>query len=108
MRKGHIDIRISLPKDVEQSIHAEVVSGHFVSADEAIAAAWRVFQQQRRVRPRGPEAGEGQAARGHKPIWEVIEEENREIPPEVWDALPDDLSDQHDNYLYGTPRRPTE
>jgi hypothetical protein len=48
-----------------------------------------------------------QAASAHKPIWEVIEEENRSIPPEVWDTLPTDLSEQHDHYIYGTPKRPT-
>jgi hypothetical protein len=49
-----------------------------------------------------------QATPTHKPIWEVIEEENRSIPPEVWDALPADLSEQHDHYIYGTPKRPAQ
>lgn len=40
-----------------------------------------------------------------KPIWEIIEEENRSIPPEVWDDLPTDLAEQHDHYIYGTPKR---
>jgi hypothetical protein len=48
------------------------------------------------------------ASTADKPIWEVIEEENRSIPPEVWDALPADLSEQHDHYLYGTPKHPVE
>ena len=39
---------INLPKDVESSINAEVLSGHFASPDDALAAAWRAFQQQRR------------------------------------------------------------
>lgn len=30
----------------------------------------------------------------------------RALPPEVLDALPDDLAAQHDHYLYGTPKRP--
>ena len=30
----------------------------------------------------------------------------RALPPEVLDALPDDLASQHDHYLYGTPKRP--
>jgi len=38
---------IHLPKDVESSINAEVLSGHFASADDAIAEAWRAFLRQR-------------------------------------------------------------
>ena len=38
---------IHLPKDVETSINAEVLSGHFASVDEAIAEAWRNFQQKK-------------------------------------------------------------
>lgn len=38
---------IHLPKDVESSINAEVLSGHFASADDAIAEAWRSFLRQR-------------------------------------------------------------
>jgi hypothetical protein len=28
------------------------------------------------------------------------------LPPNVLDALPDDLASQHDHYLYGTPKHP--
>jgi Arc/MetJ-type ribon-helix-helix transcriptional regulator len=36
---------IHLPKDVERSIEAAVHNGHFASVDDAVAAAWRVFEQ---------------------------------------------------------------
>ena len=42
---------IHLPKDVERSINAEVMSGHFASADDAIAEAWRSYLQQRTQAP---------------------------------------------------------
>jgi Arc/MetJ-type ribon-helix-helix transcriptional regulator len=102
---------IHLPKDVENSIRAEVLSGHFASPDEAIAAAWRAFQRKDRQEPATTEATGGrpeEAAPRHKPIWEVVEEENKSIPPEVWDALPTDLAEQHDHYIYGTPKRPPQ
>lgn len=38
---------IHLPKDVESSINAEVLSGHFASVDDAIAEAWRTFLRQK-------------------------------------------------------------
>jgi antitoxin component of MazEF toxin-antitoxin module len=44
--------------------------------------------------PAGPSLAERIAARA------------RALPPEVLDALPDDLASQHDHYLYGTSKRP--
>jgi len=101
---------IHLPKDVESSINAEVLSGHFASADEAIAEAWRKYLERRQEQARATgQAASGQAAAtAHKPIWEVIEDENASIPSEVWDALPADLSEQRDHYIYGTPKRSAE
>ena len=29
----------------------------------------------------------------------------KEIPQEEWDKLPDDLNDNLDHYLYGTPKK---
>ncbi|MCG3197867.1 MAG: hypothetical protein GHCLOJNM_02361 [bacterium] len=40
-----------------------------------------------------------------KPIWEIFEELSKEAPDEEWDQLPSDLSENHDHYLYGSPRR---
>ena len=30
-----------------------------------------------------------------------------DVPDEEWDKLPTDLAEQHDHYIYGTPKRPT-
>jgi Arc/MetJ-type ribon-helix-helix transcriptional regulator len=40
---------IHLPKDIESSIEAAVHSGRFASVDDALAQAWRSFQQQRQT-----------------------------------------------------------
>ena len=45
---------IHLPEDVERSIEAAVESGAFVSADAAVAEAWRSFQRQRQLLARSP------------------------------------------------------
>jgi Arc/MetJ-type ribon-helix-helix transcriptional regulator len=95
---------INLPKDLESSVRAEVLSGHFATEDDMVAEAVRTYLRQRNQ----GQSAVGKAATAQKPIWEVIEEENRSIPPEVWDALPTDLSAQHDHYIYGTPKRPAE
>jgi Arc/MetJ-type ribon-helix-helix transcriptional regulator len=100
---------IHLPTDLERLVQAEVQSGNFASADELVAEAVRHYIHDNvRHTTAQTEAANGEtASQPHKPIWEVIAEENRSIPPEVWDALPTDLSEQHDHYIYGTPKRPT-
>jgi hypothetical protein len=66
--------------------------------DEVVAHAME-------MRGRQSSASPPDAATGHKPIWEVFQEISANVPDEVWDALPTDLSEQHDHYIYGTPKR---
>jgi hypothetical protein len=51
------------------------------------------------------EAMEKRRADPAKPIWERILERSAAIPDEEWDKLPVDGAEQHDHYLYGTPKR---
>ncbi len=97
---------INLPVDLEHSLRTAVQTGHFGSADDLVAEIVREYLQRSDVQEavHGPLAGQG-TVEVRKPIWEVIEEENSAIPPEVWDTLPTDLSAQHDHYIYGTPKR---
>jgi Arc/MetJ-type ribon-helix-helix transcriptional regulator len=98
---------IHLPEDLESSIRSLVQGGRYASEDEVIAEAVRSFLGQRQdgqEPDRTPAAKEGTAP-AHKPIWEVFQEIARSVPPETWDDLPADLSDQHDHYIYGTPKR---
>jgi len=39
------------------------------------------------------------------PIWEVITERMKTVPPEVFERLPEDGASDHDHYLYGHPKR---
>lgn len=39
------------------------------------------------------------------PIEDILEAIAKEVPQEEWDNLPDDLTDDLDHYLYGTPKR---
>jgi len=48
---------------------------------------------------------ERQYDRTARPIEEILEELAKEVPQEEWDKLPDDLTDNLDHYLYGTPKR---
>jgi hypothetical protein len=40
-----------------------------------------------------------------KTIWDKIDEIVKEVPEEVWDELPTDGAQEHDHYLYGTPKK---
>jgi len=40
-----------------------------------------------------------------RPIWEIAEEISSHIPLDEWEKLPRDGAEQHDHYLYGSPKR---
>jgi hypothetical protein len=40
-----------------------------------------------------------------RPIWEIITELSAQVPMEEWKKLPSDGAEQHDHYLYGSPKR---
>jgi Arc/MetJ-type ribon-helix-helix transcriptional regulator len=101
---------IQLPENLERPILAAVHNGRYASLDDAMAEAaslliQRLKQEQAQAKP--PAANEGQSAEARQPIWERILERAAAIPDEECDKLPTDLAEQHDHYLYGTPKRPT-
>jgi Arc/MetJ-type ribon-helix-helix transcriptional regulator len=100
---------IQLPENLESPILAAVHSGRYASLDDAMAEAasmlvQRLRQEQAQVKQ---PAGQPDDAQAHKPIWEEILELTADIPDEEFDRLPTDLAEQHDHYIYGTPKRPT-
>jgi hypothetical protein len=94
---------IHVSKDAEEAINAAVQSGQFASADEMVDRLVLDYAQRS---CRHPIATHPQAAEARKPVWERILERTAAIPDEKWDKLPTDLAEQHDHYLYGTPKRP--
>jgi len=61
----------------------------------------RQEENRRRRRPRR----ETEAAKPRPPIEDVLRKTASEVPQEEWDALPSDLIDNLDHYVYGTPKR---
>jgi Arc/MetJ-type ribon-helix-helix transcriptional regulator len=101
---------VQLPTDIENSIIAKVHSGLFPSIDAAMTEAARLLLERierNPALPAGASPGPESAAPDAKPIWERILERTAGIPDEEWDKVPTDLAEQHDHYLYGTPKRPT-
>ena len=100
---------IHLPPDIESSIQDAVHSGHFASVDDAMTEAASLLLQglkQDQTQAKQAVASPARAAPKHKPIWEEFEEITASIPHEEWAKLPVDGAEQHDHYIYGTPKRP--
>lgn len=38
-------------------------------------------------------------------LWKEIDEIVGDVPPEVWEEVPEDGSLNHDHYLYGAPKK---
>jgi Arc/MetJ-type ribon-helix-helix transcriptional regulator len=103
--KEHHNMTIHLPPHIESSIQAAVHSGRFKSVDDAMTRAATLLvqeldQEQAHAKPPA-------AVPAHKPIWEVVDDLRKGIPPEEFAKLPKDGAEQLDHYLYGSPKRPT-
>ena len=40
-----------------------------------------------------------------RPLWEIAEEISSHVPLEEWERLPVDGAEEHDHYLYGSPKK---
>jgi Arc/MetJ-type ribon-helix-helix transcriptional regulator len=99
---------IHLPPGLENSILEVVQSGRYTSLDDAMAEAASLLLErlgQERAEP-PVAAGQAEGAPAHKPIWEVVDDLRKTIPPEEFAKLPRDGAEQLDHYLYGSPKRP--
>ncbi len=96
---------IHLPPELESNILAAVHSGRYASLDAAMSEAAAMLVQRLKQEQTGPPAARP-AAPARKPIWEVADDLRQTVPPEEWDKLPVDGAEQHDYYIYGTPKRP--
>jgi Arc/MetJ-type ribon-helix-helix transcriptional regulator len=90
-----------LPADLEEFIQRELAQGKYRSEAELVADALRLLQERHGSREGHPENGTP-----HVPIWEVFQESLNDIPEEELDLLPPDAAEQHDHYIYGTPKKP--
>jgi hypothetical protein len=48
---------------------------------------------------------ERQKSQPAKTLWDAIQNIVKDVPDEVWERLPTDGSEQHDHYLYGSPKK---
>ncbi len=60
---------------------------------------------QGRTPRRGAEARKSGTASAGLSLWDALDAISRALPIEKWNKLPGDLSQNHDHYLYGSPKR---
>ena len=77
------------------------------SSASKVEAASLLVQRLKQEQAQQSVSGQAQAAPKHKPIWEVVDELRKNVPPEEFAKLPKDGAEQLDHYLYGSPKRPT-
>jgi Arc/MetJ-type ribon-helix-helix transcriptional regulator len=90
-----------LPVDLEEFIQRALTQGTYRSEGELVADALRLLRERHQSREGRPDNSAPQV-----PIWEVFEDSLSKIPEEEIDRLPPDAAEQHDHYIYGTPKRP--
>ena len=100
---------IRLPEHLESPILAAIDSGRYASLEDAMAEAanllvQRLKQEQEEASAQAPLE---QAMPPHRPIWEVVDQLRKDVPPEELAELPRDGAEQLDHYLHGSPKRPT-
>jgi len=91
--------RSELPADLEAFVQQELAEGKYPSEAELVADALRLLRERHR-------SHEGHNGIPHVPIWEAFGETLKDIPEEELKHLPPDAAEQHDHYIYGTPKKP--
>lgn len=89
-----------LPVDLEEFIQQELAQGTYRSEAELVADAVRLLREYHQRRERRPHNGAPAV-----PIWEAFEDSLNEIPEEELDRLSPDAAEEHDHYIYGTPKK---
>jgi len=85
--KGHNELRLSLRGRAEVSPHGKILQVREIRDLRVLSASEQPYDA------------------SAKPIEEILAALAREVPDDEWRKLPDDLTDNLDHYLYGTPKR---
>ncbi len=101
-------MNVDVSEHWQRFIQDEIRRGRFASAGQMIDEALRLLKEHDH-----PSAGStpkadtaAGAAAPQKPIWEIAADLRMSVPEEEWAKLPVDGAEQHDHYIYGTPKRP--
>ncbi len=106
--EGDTTMNVPLSEYWEEFIRSRVQSGRYASEAALLEDALLLLSRREleQLSAKQPAADEGEKS-PRKPFWEVSLEIAASIPDEEWAKLPVDGAEQHDHYIYGTPKRPT-
>ena len=96
-------MNVPLSEHWQRFVRGEVQSGRFPSEAAVLEEALALLEQ--REQQQSP--SNHQNATDTRSIGEIIDELMSDVPAEVLDRLPVDGAEQHDHYIYNTPKRPS-
>ena len=97
MMKGAA-MTITLPLEPQEE--AKLIA---LAQARGVSADVLVLEALERILAAAPESAEQKPE--DRPIWEVILDNMKDVPPEEFARLPNDGASEHDHYLYGRPKR---
>jgi putative addiction module CopG family antidote len=102
-------MNVQLSEELQRFVEAQIASGRYRRQEDVIRDLIEdgFRQRQHQAESAAQEAAPSQGTPGtaHKPIWEEIDEITKGVPDEEWAKMPTDGAEQHDHYIYGTPKR---
>ena len=97
-------LTIELPDELEEPLKTRAQAQGVSAAgyvQSVLEHALEIPEQE--VKP--PLDGQPEHRRALRSIFDVIAENMKDVPPEEFAKLPKDGADEHDHYLYGSPKR---
>ena len=94
---------VPLSEEFDRFVRDQVATGRYGSEEEVVRDVRACLQERAQARPAAPDA----APVPGETLDELIDRLTADVPDEEWARLPTDGAEQHDHYLYGTPKRPS-
>jgi hypothetical protein len=91
-------VTITLPLDPTEE--ARLIA---VAREKGVSAAALVREALDKILTDAPQPDAQQP--DTRPIWELIQDNMKDLPPDEFAKLPTDGASEHDHYLYGHPKR---
>ena len=96
-------MNVQLSDELQRFVRAQVLSGRYDREEDVIRDVrdW-LHARERQSNPQTKPPEERVQT-----VDEMIDAITADVPEDEWARLPTDGAEQHDHYLYGTPKRPS-
>jgi Arc/MetJ-type ribon-helix-helix transcriptional regulator len=88
--------------DVARLIEEQLNTGRYTSADEVPLAGLKLLREHEHSN--GENGTHAAPTNQSDDLAAIFAEIAKDVPDSEWDKLPRDLAQNHDHYLYGTPK----